>query len=132
MHWFFKNISRNWMTMQSCIFLFFGSKGYCLYLLLSPKYIRVNRDVFVEDAVQSLLSCTKSHLVTPKHIYDNLLPLFSVDNLDVAISSHNQVSNDDVDHSIFDADMQKENRKRTNRHEGGKNHAQMADADLAR
>ena len=42
------------------------------------KQILVSRDVvFVEDAVQPLLSCTKETGVSLGDVYDTLLPLFS-------------------------------------------------------
>ena len=53
------------------------SKGYRLYHLQS-KRIMVSRDVvFVEDAVQPLLSCTEGTGLTSQDVYDTLLPLFS-------------------------------------------------------
>ena len=55
----------------------FESKGYRLYHPQS-KRILVSRDVvFVEDAVQPLVSCTKETNVSSRDVNDTLLPLFS-------------------------------------------------------
>ena len=45
---------------------------------LQTKHILVSRDVvFMEDAMQPLLSCTKEIGVSTQDVYDTLLPLFS-------------------------------------------------------
>ncbi len=61
------------------IFVGYGSesKGYRLYHP-QTKCILVSRDVvFVEDAIQSLLSSTKETSFSSKDLYDTLLPLFT-------------------------------------------------------
>ena len=61
-----------------CVFIGYSSesKGYRLYHP-QTKCILVSRDVFVEDAVQPLLSCTKETGVSSQNMFDTLLPLFS-------------------------------------------------------
>ena len=62
-----------------CIFVGYSSenKGYRLYHPQS-KHILVSHDVvFVEDAIQPLLSCTKETSVSSKDVYNTLLPLFT-------------------------------------------------------
>ena len=62
-----------------CIFVGYSSesKGYRLYHPQS-KRILISRDVvFVEDAVQPLLSCTKETSVSSPDVFDMLLPLFA-------------------------------------------------------
>ena len=62
-----------------CIFVGYSSesKGYRLYHPQTNR-ILVSRDVvFVEDAVQPLLSCTKDSGIRSQDIYDSLLPLFT-------------------------------------------------------
>ena len=68
-----------------CIFVGYSSenKGYRLYHPQS-KHILVSHDVvFVEDAIQPLLSCTKETSVSSKDVYDTLLPLFTSGQLSV-------------------------------------------------
>ena len=62
-----------------CIFVGYSSesKGYRVYHP-QTKRILVSRDVvFVEDAVQPLLSCTMKTGISSQDVYDTLLPLFS-------------------------------------------------------
>ena len=62
-----------------CIFVGYSaeSKGYRLYHPQS-KRILISRDVvFVEDAVQPLLSCTKQTGMSSQDVFDTLLPLFT-------------------------------------------------------
>ena len=62
-----------------CIFVGYSSecKGYCLFHPQTKK-ILVNQDVmFVEDAIQPLLSCTRETHVCSQDMYDTLLPLFN-------------------------------------------------------
>ena len=62
-----------------CIFVLYSSesKGYRLYHP-QTKRILVSKDVvFVEDAIQPLLSCTKVTGLTSQDMYDTLLPLVS-------------------------------------------------------
>ena len=62
-----------------CIFVGYSSesKGYRLYHQ-QTKRILVSRDVvFVEDAIQPLLSCTKETSISSRDVYDTLLPLFT-------------------------------------------------------
>ena len=62
-----------------CIFVGYSaeSKGYRLYHPQS-KRILVSRDVvFVEDAMQPLLSCTKDTGVSSQDVFDALLCLFT-------------------------------------------------------
>jgi transposase InsO family protein len=94
-----------------CIFVGYSSesKGYRLYHP-QTKRILVSRDVvFVEDAIQPLLSCTKETSVSSKDMYDTLMPLFTGGQPSTgpneATSQHLQVSYDDADHSISDADL---------------------------
>ena len=61
-----------------CIFVGYNSesKGYRLYHPQS-NHILISRDVvFVEDAVQPLLSCTKETVVSSRDVFHTLLPLF--------------------------------------------------------
>ena len=97
-----------------CIFVGYSaeSKGYRLYHPQS-KCILITRDVvFVEDAVQPLLSCTKETGVSSRDVFDTLLPLFTGGSSDVHPTEANvqptQVSNDITDHTISDADLQDE------------------------
>ena len=91
-----------------CIFVGYSaeSKGYRLY---HPqiKQILVSRDVvFVEDAVQPLLSCTKEIGASSGDVYDTLLPLFSgAQPPNEAIFQPTWVSNENTEQSIFDADV---------------------------
>ena len=65
-------------TMKS-VFVGYSSesKGYHLYHPQS-KRIMVSRDVvFVEDAIQALLSCAKGIGLTSQDMYDTLLPFFN-------------------------------------------------------
>ena len=73
------------------------------------KRILVSRDVvFVEDLVQPLLSCTKETNVSSRDLYDTLLPLFSGAQSNIAPNEVNiqpmQVSNDNTDQPISDAE----------------------------
>ena len=64
---------------MKCVFVGYSSEstGYKLYHP-QTKRILVSRDVvFVEDAVQPLLSCTKETGVSSQNMFDTLLPLFS-------------------------------------------------------
>ena len=64
---------------MKCIFVGYSSesKGYRLYHPQS-KRILISRDVvFVEDAVQPLLSCTKETVVSSRDVFDTLLSLFA-------------------------------------------------------
>ena len=55
----------------------FESKGYRLYHP-QTRHVLVSRDVvFVEDAVQPLLSCSKETNVSSRDMYDTLLHLFA-------------------------------------------------------
>ena len=70
----------------------------------------VSRDVvFVEDAIQPLLSCTKETSVSSRDVYDTLLPLFTSGQLSVgpleAPSQPLEATHNDADHSISDADL---------------------------
>ena len=61
-----------------CIFVGYNSesKGYRLYHPQS-KCILISQDVvFVEDAIQPLLSCTKETGASSRDVFDTLLPLF--------------------------------------------------------
>ena len=94
-----------------CIFVGYSSesKGYRLYHP-QTKRILVSRDVvFVEDAVQPLLSCTKNTDVGSHDMYDTLLPLFGgdpshVDHHEVQ-NQPLQVSNESTDQPIINADV---------------------------
>ena len=94
-----------------CIFVGYSSesKGYRLYHP-QTKRILVSRDVvFVEDAMQPLLSCTKNTDVGSHDMYDTLLPLFGggpshVDHHEVQ-NQPLQVSNESTDQPITDADV---------------------------
>ena len=72
----------------------------------------ITRAVFVEDAVQTLLSCTKEIGVSSRDVFDTLLPLFTCGSSDVrpteAYVQPTQVSNDITDHTIYDVDLQDE------------------------
>ena len=85
------------------------SKDYHLYHQ-QTKCILVSHDVFVEDATQPLLSCTKETSVSPKDVYDTLLPLFTSGQLSVgpleAPCQPLEATHNDEDHSISDADLQ--------------------------
>ena len=80
-----------------CIFVGYSaeSKGYRLYYP-QTKRILVSQDVvFVEDAVQPLLSCTKQTNVSSQDMYDTLLPLFNggqpyVEHIDAQVKAKNQ------------------------------------------
>ena len=91
-----------------CIFVGYSveSKGYRLYHP-QTKQILVSQDVvFVEDAVQPLLSCTKETCVISGDVYDTLLPLFSgAQPPNEAIFQPTQFSNENTKQSIFDADV---------------------------
>ena len=94
-----------------CIFVGYNSesKGYRLYHPQS-NHILISRDVvFVEDAVQPLLSCTKEIGVSSQDVFDMLLPLFACGTSNVcSTEAHDQpmqVSNDVTDQPIFDADL---------------------------
>ena len=94
-----------------CIFVGYSSesKGYRLYHP-QTKRILVSRDVvFVEDAIQPLLSCTKETSVSSKDMYDTLMPLFTGGQSSAGPNEETSqplhVSYDDVDHSISDADL---------------------------
>ena len=95
-----------------CIFVGYSSesKGYRLYHPQS-KRILISRDVvFVEDAVQPLLSCTKETGVSSRDVFDTLLPLFAGGTSNVRSTEAHvqpmQVSNDVTDQPISDADLQ--------------------------
>ena len=95
-----------------CIFVGYSveSKGYRLYHL-QTKCILVSQDVvFVEDAVQPLLSCTKETCVSSRDVFDTLLPLIAGGTSNVcSIEAHvqsMQVSNDVTNQPIFDASLQ--------------------------
>ena len=86
------------------------SKGYKLYHLQS-KPILISRDVvFVEDAVQPLLSCTKQTGISSQDVFDTLLPLFTGGTSNVSPNEAHvhptQGSNDITDQPICDADLQ--------------------------
>ena len=94
-----------------CIFVGYTveSKGYRLYHPQS-KRILISRDVvFVEDAIQPLLSCTKKIGISSQDVYDTLLPLFSGAQPNVvpneAVFQPMQVSHESVDQPIFDTDV---------------------------
>ena len=91
-----------------CIFVGYSakSKGYRLYHP-QTKRVLVSRDVvFVEDAVQPLLSCTKETGVRSDDVNDTLLPLFSgAQPPNEAIFQPTQVSNENTEQSISDADV---------------------------
>ena len=93
-----------------CIFVRYNSesKGYRLYHPRS-KRILISRDVFVEDGIQPLLSCTKETTVSSRDEYDTLLPLFTTGQLSVgpleAPSQPLEATQNDVNHSISDADL---------------------------
>ena len=96
-----------------CIFVGYSSERKS-YRLHHPqtKRILVSRDVvFVEDAVQPLLSCTKETSLTSQDMYDTLLPLFSGAHSNAvpneAVFQPMQVSNNSEERPIFDADVQK-------------------------
>ena len=60
----------------------------------------------MEDAVQPLLSCTKETSVSSGDVYDTLLPLFSgAQPPNEAIFQPTQVSNENTEQSISDADV---------------------------
>ena len=94
-----------------CIFVGYSaeSKGYRLYHP-QTKRILVSRDVvFVEDAVQPLVSCTKETDASSRDVYDTLLPLFSGAQSSAtpneAVFQPTQVLNDGADQPISDADV---------------------------
>ena len=91
-----------------CIFVGYSaeSKGYRLYHP-QTKRILVSRDVvFMECAVQPLLSCTKETGVSSGDVYDTLLPLFSgAQPPNEAIFQPTQVSNENTEQSISDSDV---------------------------
>ncbi|MCO5593116.1 hypothetical protein L7F22_047122 [Adiantum nelumboides] len=62
-----------------CIFVGYSaeSKGYRLYHPQTKRILLSQDVVFVEDSVQSLLSCTRDVNVSSQDIYDTLFPLFS-------------------------------------------------------
>ena len=119
-----------------CIFVGYSaeSKGYHLYHP-QTKQILVSRDVvFVEDAVQPLLSCTKETGVSSGDDYDTL-PLFSgAQPPNEAIFQPTQVSNENTEQSISDADVHDalvEERQDIEESRGVTINAKMAGADLA-
>ena len=65
--------------------------------------------VFVEDAIQPLLSCTKETLVSSRDMYDTLLLFFTSGQISVgpleAPSQPLEATHNDADHSISDADL---------------------------
>ena len=86
------------------------SKGYHLYHP-QTKHIMVSRDVvFVEDAVQPLLSCTKGIGLTSQDMYDTLLPLFSGAHSNAVpnevVIQPMQVSDNGEEQPISDVDVQ--------------------------
>ena len=62
-----------------CIFVGYSSesKGYRLYHPQTKRILVSHDVVFVEDAIQPLLSCTKETSISSRDVYDTLLPLFT-------------------------------------------------------
>ena len=62
-----------------CIFARYSNKsrGYHLFHLQIKKILVSQDVVFVEDAFQPLLSCTRETHVRSQDMYDTLLPLFN-------------------------------------------------------
>ena len=95
-----------------CIFVGYSaeSKGSRLYHPQS-KRILISRDVvFVEDAMQPLLSCTKQTGISSQDVFDTLLPLFTGGTSNVSSNEAHvqptQGSNDITDQPICDANLQ--------------------------
>ena len=83
-----------------CIFVGYSaeSKGYHLYHPQTKRVLVSHDVVFVEDAVQPLLSCTKETGVSSGDVYDTLLPLFIGEQPpNEAIFQPTQVSNENTE-----------------------------------
>ena len=68
-----------------CIFVGYSSenKGYRLYHPQAKHILAIREVVFMEDAIQPFLSCTKETSFSSRDVCDTLLPLFTSGQLSV-------------------------------------------------